>query len=159
MYASTAYLDELGEKEFSSSNSTQDSLLIHSGFGTRLAALICDVIIILTVLWLLGLVQVPQGYTVGFQISPLGSILVWVYYAGLESSPLQASLGKYVTSQVVTNKEGKRIGFWQATGRTWAKLLTLMTFMLGFFSILFTYRSQALHDLISGTYVLTKGKY
>ena len=81
---------------------------------------------------------------------------ILLYYIVLEGSPLRASLGKLATSQVVTDEFGEKIGIMHTVGRNLAKLLTLMSIMLGFFTILFTKRNQALHDLSSRTCVMTR---
>lgn len=127
-----------------------------SSFGRRLAALLIDMALILPLLFYFGYAQVPLGYEMGVTFDNFGMILVVLYYAVLEGSPLRASLGKLATSQYVANEYGEKIGFLHAIGRSLAKVLTLVTAMLGFLSILFTRRNQALHDLISRTSVMTK---
>jgi uncharacterized RDD family membrane protein YckC len=84
-------------------------------------------------------------------------ILEWLYYAGMESSARQATLGKSVMSLRVTNYEGQRISFGQATGRYFSKLVNrLIPFAIGYIMAGFTAKKQALHDLIAGTLVLRK---
>jgi uncharacterized RDD family membrane protein YckC len=79
----------------------------------------------------------------------------WLYFAGLESSERQATIGKSAMSLRVTNYEGKRLSFGHATGRFFAKLVSgLIPFGIGFLMAGFTEKKQALHDLIAGTLVL-----
>lgn len=79
----------------------------------------------------------------------------WLYFAGLESSERQATIGKSVMSLRVTNAEGRRLSFGHATGRFFAKLVSgLIPLGIGYIMAAFTERKQALHDLIAGTLVL-----
>ncbi len=47
----------------------------------------------------------------------ISMVVKWLYYALQESSSAQATIGKRVMSLKVTNLEGQRIGFGQASGR------------------------------------------
>jgi uncharacterized RDD family membrane protein YckC len=79
----------------------------------------------------------------------------WLYFAGLESSERQATIGKSAMSLRVTSYEGRRLSFGHATGRFFAKLVSgLIPFGIGFLMAGFTEKKQALHDLIAGTLVL-----
>jgi uncharacterized RDD family membrane protein YckC len=78
----------------------------------------------------------------------------WLYYALLQSSPRQATLGQMVLGIRITDLEGRRVSFARASGRYFASLLTNLTFGIGYLIQLFTARRQALHDLIAGTLVL-----
>jgi uncharacterized RDD family membrane protein YckC len=93
---------------------------------------------------------------VGFFVSvvALYSAVDWLYFAILESSAMQATLGKRALGIVVTDLAGNRISFGRATGRYLARWLSLLTLMIGYLIQPFTSRRQALHDLISGTLVL-----
>jgi len=83
--------------------------------------------------------------------------LQWLYFAGMESSERQATLGKLVLSLRVTNYDGQRISFGHATGRFFAKIVSgMIPFAIGYVMAAFTARKQALHDLIAGTLVLRK---
>ena len=80
----------------------------------------------------------------------------WFYFAGLESSAWQATLGKRALGIVVTDLDGNRISFARATGRYFAHLVSVITFLIGYLIQPFTRRRQALHDLISRTLVAEK---
>jgi uncharacterized RDD family membrane protein YckC len=83
--------------------------------------------------------------------------LGWLYFAGMESSARQATIGKSAMSLRVTNYEGQRISFGHATGRFFAKIVSgLIPFAIGYIMAAFTEKKQALHDLIAGTLVLRK---
>jgi uncharacterized RDD family membrane protein YckC len=84
-------------------------------------------------------------------------ILMWLYFAGMESSARQATFGKSVMSLRVSNYEGRRISFGHATGRFFAKLISgMIPLFIGYLMAAFTEKKQALHDLIAGTLVLRK---
>ena len=80
-------------------------------------------------------------------------VLQWLYFAIMESSPLQATLGKLVVGVVVTDFNGNRISFGRATGRYFAKILSSIILFIGFIMVAFTERKQGLHDMIAGTLV------
>lgn len=87
----------------------------------------------------------------------LGSIIaMWLYFALMESSPAQGTLGKIAVGLIVTDLEGRRIGFGRATGRFFGKILSGLVFAIGFLMAGFTERKQGLHDMLAGTLVLNK---
>lgn len=77
----------------------------------------------------------------------------WVYAALMESGPWRATLGKRVCGLVVSDAEGRRLGFGRASGRYWAKVLS-SPFYLGYLLALATGGARALHDMIAGTSVV-----
>jgi uncharacterized RDD family membrane protein YckC len=83
-------------------------------------------------------------------------VVNWLYYALLESSAWQATLGKKALGLEVTDLEGRRISFARATGRFFAKILSAMILLIGFIMIGFTQKKQGLHDILAGTLVIRK---
>jgi uncharacterized RDD family membrane protein YckC len=84
-------------------------------------------------------------------------ILQWLYFAGMESSARQATVGKMAMSLRVADTEGQRLSFGHATGRFFAKIVSgLIPFAIGYIMAGFTAKKQALHDLIAGTLVLKR---
>ena len=81
----------------------------------------------------------------------------WLYFALLESSSKQATLGKMALGVVVTDLDGNRISFGKATGRFFGKILSSLILLIGYIMAAFTERKQALHDMLAGTLVL-KGR-
>jgi|SRR5579864_6746375 len=160
--------------------------LPYGGFWERFAAYLIDGLILAIPFWLVVVVfifmfgglgmmihRIPQDShpvdprEVMALLAPffmaffLGSlvflVLLWLYFAGMESSARQATFGKSVMSLRVTNYEGQRISFGHATGRFFAKLVSnMIPFAIGYIMAAFTERKQALHDLIAGTLVLRK---
>ncbi|HVA93577.1 MAG TPA: RDD family protein [Candidatus Dormibacteraeota bacterium] len=81
-------------------------------------------------------------------------VMKWLYFAVMESSTRQATLGKMAMSLRVTDREGRRLSFGRATARFFAKIVsTLITLGIGYFVAGFTKRKQALHDMMAGTLV------
>lgn len=82
-------------------------------------------------------------------------LLPWLYYAILESSKLQGTIGKKVMGIIVVDQHNRPVSFWRASGRYWGKLLSSV-FFVGFIITGLTQRKQALHDLIAQTYVVNR---
>jgi uncharacterized RDD family membrane protein YckC len=78
----------------------------------------------------------------------------WIYYASMESSSWQATLGKKILGLRVTDLAGNRITFARASGRFFGKILSGMILGIGFLMAGFTARKQALHDILAGCLVL-----
>jgi uncharacterized RDD family membrane protein YckC len=80
----------------------------------------------------------------------------WLYFALLESSSWQGTLGKKALGLIVTDMMGRRISFARATGRHFAKIISGMILLIGYLMAGFTERKQALHDMIAGCLVFRK---
>ena len=82
----------------------------------------------------------------------------WPYYAFLESSSLQATIGKMQLSLKVTDLEGKKITIWRASGRFCARRFFWYFGFLGTpvsaAMVAFTITKQSLHDKIAKTFVV-----
>jgi len=78
----------------------------------------------------------------------------WLYGAGMESSPSQATIGKRWVGIKVADPQGERISFLRATGRYAAKYLSALPCFLGFIMALFSSRGLALHDRLADTRVV-----
>ncbi|MGA9885589.1 MAG: RDD family protein [Candidatus Acidiferrales bacterium] len=83
----------------------------------------------------------------------------WCYFALLESSVWQASVGKKILGIYVTDMTGKRITFARATGHYFATIISTLTFGIGYLMALFTPKKQMLHDMIAECLVLKKTSY
>ena len=86
----------------------------------------------------------------------LGLLMAWLYYALLESSKLQGTLGKVALNIRVTDLGGRRISFARASGRFFGRVLSNLTLGIGYLIQVFTQRRQALHDLLAGTLVVRR---
>ena len=161
---------------------TKEKINHYAGFSRRLLAYILDafflqlmqIIVIVPFLLSLGFdfVDVPfdwesyERYDDVFfkelelwidQVRPLiiaGLITQTLYFSLLESSYLQASLGKLVVGIKVVDQQGARLNFLYCLVRNMSKFLSSLIFMLGYLMALVTKNKQALHDLIAGSYVV-----
>lgn len=88
-----------------------------------------------------------------FFVALLMVMLEWLYYALMESSKHQGTLGKLALGITVTDMSGNRISFGRATARYFCKILSAMVFCIGYIIAGFTKEKQALHDLIASTLV------
>ncbi len=84
------------------------------------------------------------------------AIATWCYYAGMESSPWRATLGKKLLGLEVTDEDGDRISFIQASGRYFGKILSGMILYFGYFAMLVSPTKQTWHDGMSGCIVKEK---
>ncbi|MFC1650539.1 RDD family protein [Candidatus Latescibacterota bacterium] len=78
----------------------------------------------------------------------------WLYFALLESSTKQATLGKKVIGIIVTDIKGNRISLLRATGRHFARILSAFPLGIGYLCTAWTKKHQALHDMVVDTVVV-----
>jgi len=77
-----------------------------------------------------------------------------LYYAFMQASARQATFGKALVGLKVGGPNGERISLGRSLAREVAKILSVLTFFLGFIIAGFTNRKQALHDFIATTCVV-----
>ena len=143
----------------------------YAGFWLRLAAYILDSLLlgftagiaVLMPLMSRGAISADNPWEIYtgttqqfFALRLLILMIQWVYFALLESSPWQASLGKRLLGLKVTDLEGHRISFARASARYFCTLLSGFILMAGFIMIAFTQRKQALHDILTGCLVIKR---
>ncbi|MEL6561768.1 MAG: RDD family protein [Bacteroidota bacterium] len=142
----------------------------YAGFWKRYAASIIDGVIIVfftsSLRWLFAdIFRVYPSFRLDYEESQNYSYFLWsfylvfirwCYFAGMESSPFQATIGKMMTGLFVTDEAGQRLEFGRATGRHFGKFLSGLILFVGYMMAGFTPRKQALHDQISGSLVLSK---
>ncbi len=80
----------------------------------------------------------------------------WLYFALMESSKHQGTLGKMALGIKVTDLAGNRLSFGRATGRYFAKIISGMTLGVGYLLAAFTEKKQALHDMIAGCLIVNR---
>lgn len=116
----------------------------------RLWAFLIDLAVFAVIFW--ALAQLMDEFTVSLVLL----VIIWLYYALLESSPWQASLGKRVMGLKVVDKRGRRLTFWKATKRMLSRIVTNFTFYFGFFTAAFDKHRETLHDRLSKSVVISK---
>lgn len=119
-----------------------------AGFWLRLIASIVDGILLGIINWLLSMVLGE-----GLFYSLISVAIAWFYFAGMESSDKQATIGKQLFQLKVTDLAGEKISFGTATARYFSKILSSLILLIGYIMIAFTERKQGLHDMIAGTLV------
>jgi uncharacterized RDD family membrane protein YckC len=140
----------------------------YAGFWRRFAALAIDAIllgIIQTIIMMVfvGGVMATDGgeEAAGAAVLIINLAMIvagWLYFAIMESSKRQATLGKMMIGIVVTDVNGQPIGFGKATGRYFGKLVSGIILGIGYLMVAFTQRKQALHDIMAGCLVVRKPK-
>jgi uncharacterized RDD family membrane protein YckC len=152
----------------------------YAGFWLRLVAFVIDVALQMVFLGLIILILVTVfgvgafgtalshpdeagdamaplfalGIFLGVAVLLLGT---WLYYAYMESSNYQGTVGKMALGLYVTDLQGRGITFARASGRFFARIITgLIPFYIGFIMAGFTEKKQAVHDMIASCLVLRK---
>lgn len=136
----------------------------YAGFWRRFAALIIDSFILgaassILQYGILGAALGLTGVADAFSSWVPSLVIGWLYWSLMESSSLQATVGKMALGIVVTDLDGRRISFGRATGRYFAKYISAFILFIGYLMAGFTEKKQALHDMIAGTLVVTKDRY
>jgi uncharacterized RDD family membrane protein YckC len=136
----------------------------YAGFWARVLAYLIDSILVSVVfygamgLWFASsdgdlMETLLEPSTSG--ILSLGGFFVnWLYFALMESSEYQGTLGKKALGLKVTDEFGRRISFGRATGRTFAKILSGLLLCIGYIMVAFSDKKQGLHDRIASTLVI-----
>lgn len=139
----------------------------YAGFWLRFCAALIDGIVV-------NIINIIAGFAIGLTIGVIlgngetahiiasllgtiaGIVIAWLYCSIMESSTEQATLGKQALGIKVTNLDGKPISFFNATGRHFAKYLSILILFIGYIMAAFTSKKQALHDMVASTLVLKK---
>ena len=136
----------------------RENMKSYAGFWKRVIAYLIDAFIIaFPVTMIFGTVIPVVLKTENLEVTsvtvsmPQIIMLVssWVYFAGLESSAWQATVGKKMLGMKVADTSGERIDFIKATVRYLSKFLSSFIFMIGFIMVAFTAKKQGLHDFIA----------
>lgn len=139
----------------------------YAGFWLRLAAYIIDSLVLgaagCVIGFIIGIFSVATGdvdpevsATAESVTNVIAAVMAWLYFALMESSTWQATLGKKALGIKVIDYQGNRISFLRATGRHFAKFISAIILFIGYIMAGFTERKQALHDMIAGTLVIMR---
>jgi uncharacterized RDD family membrane protein YckC len=146
--------------------------LQYAGFWIRVAAFIIDAIVVYAAVFLVAAIVsglVLANGTSAFDEDNSGAVFVVValiylvllvavvsYFALMESSDKQATLGKMAVGIKVGKSDGEKISFANAIGRYFSKMLSGMILYIGYIMVGFDEKKQGLHDKIANTYVFYK---
>jgi len=151
--------------------------VVQAGFLRRWAALFLDQLIlssafyavVIVVFLLAGMtgavtpLDLPEAEDPSTWLTLVYPVMVLLYYVGagfyyarMESSRHQATVGKMALGIKVVDVHGARLSFTHALGRWFAAALSYLTLYIGFLMAAFTQNKQALHDLVAGTLVVDR---
>jgi uncharacterized RDD family membrane protein YckC len=137
----------------------------YAGFWLRLVAVIVDSGMLFIAMLGIGAVFEVNVFAVtptdidreGIAILEGVMVLIgWLYYAGMESTPPQGTVGKLFMGIYVAGRDGDRVSFGRASLRYWAKIISSLILLIGYLMAAFTRHKQALHDIIAGCLVLKR---
>ena len=130
----------------------------YAGFWRRFIAIHIDLFVIFTIQFCLyaalSAVDAVLVETFSGALNLSYLVVYWLYFAGMECSTYQGTLGKVLVGIIVTDTEGNRISFLRATGRNAGKILSSLIFGIGYLLAAFTKRKQALHDMPANCLVI-----
>lgn len=142
---------------------------VYAGFCYRFLAYLIDTLVSVCVFFPLGFIlglgmvatgmdpKSPDVLILRLGTNGVSIIPGWLYFALCESSSWQGTVGKKLLELRLTDMNGQRINFAQATGRHFGKILSALILLIGFFMIAFTEQKQGLRDILAGTLVLRGG--
>jgi len=112
-------------------------------------------LIVVAAIFLVAMIFSGGSY---FAVFVIALTAMWLYFAGLESSPMQSTLSGRILGLRVADLAGEPISFNRATVRHFAMYFTALTpFAIGYLMAFWTKRRQTLHDYVSSTIVVKKG--
>lgn len=122
-------------------------------FSARLFAIVLDFVVVTVVASVIA--TAFGGESAGLGV--LLFVVTWlVYFAAMESSEQQATLGKSAVALKVVTTYGDRLSFGRALGRSAAKGLSTVLLGTGFLVAAFHPKRQSLHDLMAATLVVRR---
>jgi uncharacterized RDD family membrane protein YckC len=129
-------------------------------FDQRLLAAVIDWFLVsggFTFLAVTSLVFVSDKATqfiIAFSLLVIIPLANLIYHIIMESSPKQATYGKQLLKIKVVDMQGERLSPAHAAGRNLAKILSVLTFFIGYLLSFFNRQQQCLHDMVAGTLVM-----
>jgi len=150
--------------------SASPARLLLAGFWRRAVAYLIDTILISLVfgfvasLYPSAFLKFPDAAVTSLsslpQLTPAGWAITitanWLYYTVFEASGWRATLGKRVMRLYVADMNGRPLTFGRAAARNGAKLISSLTFLVGYLLAGFTKWKQALHDILTSCLVLRR---
>lgn len=125
----------------------------YGDFSLRFAAVLIDSTVLLV---LNGIFQsaVFGSAAPGLWLNIFISIAVACSYETFFIGKMAATPGKMALGLKVMRPDGSPMGYGRAAGRYFAKILSTITFGIGYIMAGFDYRNRALHDMVCDTLVI-----
>ncbi|RDV14661.1 RDD family protein [Pontibacter diazotrophicus] len=136
----------------------QDKKTESASLWTRLAAFSLDVLLILTLIGIADFMTFSSNDE-AFLLKPerlLHLLLGWLYFAGTETCPCQATLGKYLLHLRVTTTTNERINFKAATLRYFLKPITPVLLLKQYLTASPSTIRRTFHDRLAHTQVVAR---
>jgi uncharacterized RDD family membrane protein YckC len=100
--------------------------------------------------------MVGSMMAMGFATQAVFVVIQTLYFALMESSSKQATIGKMVLGLQVSDTNGAKLDFVKALVRNLGKIVSGFILCIGYIMAGFTEKKQALHDMIASTLVVKK---
>jgi len=125
----------------------KEQTMQYAGFWKRVAAFVIDFVII-------AICSIPVTFifyayfsndepsVAERKVQGMGLAFAWLYFALMESSVYQGTIGKMFLGIKVTDLNGNRIGFGRATGRHFGRLLSVLLIFIGYIMVAFTQKKH-----------------
>jgi uncharacterized RDD family membrane protein YckC len=124
-----------------------------ANFGQRLVAAIIDIVIVGVPGGILEAALKGPGYAIGLALGI-------AYYGWLEGSPSGQTVGKRVMNiRVYDFRVGGPIGTGRGIGRYFARIVSFIPCLLGYFWMLWDKEKQCWHDKLVGSVVVPTSAY
>ncbi|KPA19609.1 serine/threonine protein kinase [Candidatus Magnetomorum sp. HK-1] len=145
------------EKQYPDDVRLESPNSMYAGFWKRSFAFCIDYLLIFAAGIIITLVlNMNSIYVKDEELGFLIIFLSLVYFATMECSNTQGTIGKITLGIRVTDIQGEKISFWRSVGRNVCKYFSSLLFCIGFIVAGFTEKKQALHDLMLSCLVINK---
>jgi uncharacterized RDD family membrane protein YckC len=135
--------------------------VVPASIRMRAIALVIDAVLIVTI------AAIADYYTISsneatFIWKPetlIYIVLGWLYFAGAETSHVQATLGKYLLGLKVVDKHNGRLTLKNATIRYFAKPLSIMIMLMRFVRGLPVAKHRYFHNRVTDSHVVKQARH
>jgi uncharacterized RDD family membrane protein YckC len=127
----------------------------YARFELRAFACVIDWILLCPLWFAIGtMIRIGLTHVIGWAVIAGALFLAWLYHAGMESSKLQATIGKLLFRMKVTDLNGERMRIGRATNRFLMRCVFSLIWGFNFWVAPFSKRRQAGHDQVADTLVV-----
>lgn len=133
--------------------------VVYAGFWIRVGASLIDSLILLAaqlMLWFFVFATTLDPDSAGVAMLLAGAVIGLVYEPLFLASEHQATPGKMAMKIKVSDDRMARLSLLRAFGRSCLKIVSSLTFGIGYLMVAMTSRKQSLHDMMIGTVVFKR---